>query len=61
MDLNQKKGYSQREVKRIVSLKEFYQSRADYNRGDQGQAKHSRFEDRHDILPHHLVNNDICL
>ena len=61
MDLNQRKSYSQREVERTVSLKKIYQSRAGYNRADQGQAEQSRFKDRDNILSRHLVNNDTCL
>ena len=38
VDLNQKKGYSQREVKCTASLKGLYHSRTDYNRVDQDQA-----------------------
>ena len=44
MELNKKKGYSQRKTKRVVSLKELYQSKADQNRADQGQAEQSRAE-----------------
>ena len=35
LDLNERKGYSQREAKQTVSLNELYQSRAGYNIADQ--------------------------